>query len=117
MDDLTGKITEMLGNPETMSKVKGLLDMLGQQKNSDQEHFSSDDSEKESTEEFPDEMLQVFMKIAPLLSSMKKENKYTKFIGSLRPLLSEPRQKKLDDSSKILQLVHLLPILKKQELF
>ncbi len=92
--------------------------MLSQQKSSGSETSSSSSTETENLEEeFPAEMLQAFMKIAPLLSSIKKENKYTKFISSLRPLLSEPRKKKLDNSSKILQLMQLLPILKSQELF
>ena len=35
-----------------------------------------------------------------------------KFNAALRPLLGEARQKKLDEASKILKLLHLLPLLK-----
>ena len=55
----------------------------------------------------------MLMKIAPIISAINKDNdKYSSFLSSLRPLLSEKRQKKLDDSFKIIKLIKIFPILK-----
>ena len=116
MDDLAGKITEMLGNPETMNKIKGLAGLLGQSETKSSEEKYSENNEAESNQEFPDEVLQVFMKIAPFLSSMKKDDKNTRFLYALKPLLSEPRQQRLDEASKIMQIMQILPLLKSQEI-
>ena len=44
-------------------------------------------------------------------------DKNTKFLGALRPLLSEKRQKKLDESMKMMQMMKVLPLLKDQGIF
>ena len=109
MEDLAGKITELLGNPEIMDKLKdfsGLSDPPSSEKNNN----ASDDSTENF--EMPLDIIDTVMKIAPILSSIKKEDKYTKFLKALRPLLSKQRRKKLDSSSQILQLIRLIPFLK-----
>ena len=58
--------------------------------------------------------MQMMLKVMPILSSMKQEDKYTNFLRALRPLLSEARRKKLDSSSQILQIIKILPLLKNQ---
>jgi len=119
MEDLTGKIADILSDPETMNTIKGLTGLLdsSERKNPDEESGES----KEETENnesntsgfsFSPELMQTMLKIVPLLSSMNKEDKYTRFLDALRPLLSEKKRKKLDTSSKLLQLVRILPILK-----
>lgn len=63
------------------------------------------------------EMLQAVGKIAPLLSSVNREDDSTRLLHALRPLLSHSRQKKLDEAVKILQMMRLLPLLKDSGLF
>ncbi len=119
MEDLAGKITELLGNPEIMNMVKGLsgLKDSSEPEYSEENHSPNLNEISEEDSEFPFEMMQTILKFAPLLSSLKKDDKYSRFLCALRPLLSEPRQKKLDNSSQILKIIQILPILKDQGLF
>ena len=63
------------------------------------------------------EMLQMVSRLAPLLSQVNREDDSTRLLQALRPLLSEKRQKKLDEAVKILQMMRLLPLLKDSGLF
>ncbi len=119
MEDLAGKITELLGNPEIMSTIKGLSGLKNSSESNDSEEnpCSNSDNGSEGGFELPTDMMQTVLKLTPLLSSLKKEDKYTRFLKALRPMLSEPRQKKLDSSSQILQIIKILPLLKNQGLF
>lgn len=118
MEDLTGKITELLSDPETMNKIKNLSGLLGpsisNDENSDDPNTSDDINSDASGFSFSPEMMQMILKLMPVLSSIKKEDKYTRFLAALRPLLSESKRKKLDSSSQILQIMRILPILKSQ---
>lgn len=122
MEDLAGKITELLGNPEIMNQIKQLSGFSGSCESENSKHSdhppdteSECESESDDSCEFPAEMLQMFLKIGPLLSSFNKEDKYTRFLKALKPLLSKERQKKIDSSSKILQIIKILPLLKNKD--
>ena len=116
MQDLAGKITELLGDPEIMKQIKELSGFAGHdESNGEEQDCSNQTCESEETAEnfeFPSEILQMVLKLGPLLSSFKKEDKYTKFLKALKPLLSKPRQQKLESSSQILQIIRILPLLK-----
>ena len=115
MEDLASKISEMLRNPDILSKLQTVMSGMG--KASKSEDFAGEDPPEESAEGnhgANPEMMETLMRIMPALSSMGSEDKYSRFIGSLRPLLSKKKQKKLDDASKILQIIRLLPLLKSQ---
>ena len=43
---------------------------------------------------------------------MNQEDDATRLLRALRPLLSQARQKKVDEALKILQMLRLLPLLK-----
>ncbi|MDO4199145.1 MAG: hypothetical protein Q4D57_00050 [Clostridia bacterium] len=123
MEDLTEKISSLLGDPEIMDKIQNLSGMFGSSEN----NKSTDNEDKNETNEtakdksddfgFSPDMLGTLFKIMPLISSLGKDDKYTKFLKSLKPLLSEERQKKLGDSAKILKLMRILPLIKDQGLF
>ena len=121
MEDLAGKITELLGNPEMVNQIKQLSGLSEPQKSENkQESDSAGDNTENKTEdnfEFPTEMFQMLLKIGPILSSLNQEDKYTRFLKALKPLLSKERQKKIDSSSQILQIIKILPLLKNQDLF
>ena len=118
MEDLTEKITDILGDPEMMSTIKNISGLLGSSEKEDNEKENessgasgSDDSSGFS---FSPEMMQMVLKLMPILASIKKEDKYTKFLEALKPLLSEKRRKKLDGSSQILKIIRIVPMLKDQ---
>lgn len=135
MDDIAAKISELLKDPNTMQQLSALGGMFSQ--NSEK---SSDDNNSSSQGNVPDsntinsilgalgqsnssasepsqndgnaEMAGMLMQIAPLLSSIKQDDKNSNLLNALRPFLSDERRKKLDESSKMLQMMKLLPLLK-----
>ena len=64
------------------------------------------------TNSFSPEMIGMFMKFAPLISSMNEENDSTRLLYALRPFLSEKRQSRIDGSVHLLNLMRVLPMLK-----
>lgn len=139
MDDLSGKIAQLLSDPKTMEQIKGLSQMLGgtnnpeppnnsnsqkqevkkESNNSNNNIFNNNSSNSNANplaaltgSSVSPELLQSVMKIAPLLSSINKEDETTRFIYALKPMLSKSRQKRLDEALKMLQLMKILPLLK-----
>lgn len=123
MEDLVGKIMEMMNNPESMEKIKGLTSMLKASESAaaPEETTTSappdPESEPSAMPAIPAETLQSVMKLMPLLSSMNKEDEYTRLLAALRPLLSEARRHRLDEAVKMMQMIKLLPLLKSQNIF
>lgn len=136
MDDLTGKISDILSNPESMEKLKNLAALFGQ---SDSGSEESEPASKTPESASPlnglgalsslgalsglgggsgsgmdTDMLQSIVRIAPLLSQFRQEDDNTRFLRALRPLLGKERQKKLDESIQMMQMLRLLPLLKGQ---
>lgn len=124
MEDLAGKLNELLNDPEIMKQIKDLSGSFGNQEgNNEQVKPESKEHNSESSSNsipgldgFSPEMLSTIAKLVPILSSFNQEDKYTSFLQSLRPLLSEPRKRKLDESSKFLKLMQILPILKDKDI-
>ena len=119
MDDLTEKLIKMLGSKENIEKIKNFSKVL-KDENLNSENTSETLNEEDSQnglQDFPADTLNIVMKLMPILSSINKEDKNTKFLGALRPLLSEKRQKKLDESMKMMQMMKVLPLFKEQGIF
>ena len=124
MGDLTGKISELLQNPA----IASLLSQFGapQGDTPEAQPQSAPPPQPSAAPQPPaqgnplaglgldGDMLQTVMKLAPLLSSMNQEDDSTRFLHALRPMLSDERQTKLDQATKILQLMRMLPILRSQ---
>ena len=105
MDDLTGKINEILGNPEQLEQIKRMASAMGL--SGMQEQPKPAQAETAST---PD--LSAFMKFAPMMNLIKSDDETICFLTALRPLLGEERRKKVDEAIKILRLLKLFPLLK-----
>ncbi|MBQ7133333.1 MAG: hypothetical protein IJO20_02455 [Ruminococcus sp.] len=117
MDDLSSKISSILSDPQALEQIKGLGEMLGINNTSStvihKEESSKSDSVLSSLSSgFSPQMLSMMTKLAPLLSDMNKEDDTTRLLFSLRPFLSDERKKKLDEASKILKIMKLLPLIK-----
>ena len=57
------------------------------------------------------------LQIQKAMQLFTQGNKNVDLLRSLRPLLSEQRQKKVDDAIRIMQLIQMLPMLKESGLF
>ena len=133
---MAGKLSQILNDPEMMEKIRGLSGLLGQDGPPEPEGSTGSREREEHSgpehrhEEEPNapsnpvnatpalgsllsgDTMQTMMKLAPLLSKMNQEDDSTRFLHALRPLLSPPRQAKLDEASKMLQLMRMLPLLR-----
>lgn len=114
MDDLNAKISEVLSDPESMKQLSQLASMLGS------EPGLHSDAEKPSTEppSIPGtESLAMMTRLAPMLGSIGAEDDTTRLLSAIRPFLSDDRRKKLDEASKLLRMMKLLPLLRNFNLF
>lgn len=139
MDDLAGKLSELLNSPEGMARIQNLASMLGQNQQESPAPADSSASSQDSGEGFslgalssllggmgkgaesapalPDAgTLQLVTRLAPMLSAMRQEDDSTRLLRALRPLLGEERQKKLDEAIRILQMMRMLPLLRQSGL-
>ncbi|MBR1779281.1 MAG: hypothetical protein IJ758_02105 [Clostridia bacterium] len=118
MDELVERLMKMIGTKENVDKIKNFSDILKNEENAlDVKSIQEPSTIEENSPELPVETLSTVMKIMPIISSMNKEDRNTRFLGALRPLLSEKRQTKLDESVKMMQMMKILPLLKGQGLF
>ena len=111
MDDLAGKISEILSNPESLEKIKGLSGLLGQPPPAPEPEEPPANT-PDIGALLPTDTLQTVMKLAPLFS-LKQDDDSTRLLHALRPLLGNERQHRLDESIKMMQMIRLLPLLKK----
>ena len=126
MDDMAAKINGLLQDPEAMTQIQALAGMFASGQDSAQQAEPAQPAAAAPVPQpakpaappsampsFSPETMQMIVKLMPLLSSMKQETNSTRLLHSLRPLLSEKRQKKLDDATRMMQLMQMLPLLKK----
>lgn len=109
MDDLAGKLSELLNSPEGMERIKNLAGLLGQSTPPEPPAVSSPSGNPLGLD---GDTLKTVMKMAPLLSNFRQEDDNTRLLRALRPLLGPERQKKLDQAIQILQMIRVLPMLK-----
>ena len=102
MDDINEKLKSLLDDPQSMEKVRLMAEsILGEE----------DNSESDSNDLGLDPM--TLTKIAGVMKRLNSGgDSRTALLSSLRPLLSEKRQKKVDTAIKLLRLIDILPYLK-----
>lgn len=113
MDELSDKLGKILSDPDSMSMISSILSGL---KSSPDEGSAEKDSriddKNDSSGTLPDGSLDLMLKIAPLLSSLKDEDDSTRLLMALRPYLRDERRKRLDEAKKILMIIKALPYIK-----
>ncbi len=108
MDDLTGKITQLLSDPQAMEQIMGLKNLLIDNK----EEEPVKEPSKPALPSMSDDAAKTIMKLIPLLSDIKQDDDTTRLLRALRPFLGEERRAKLDEATKMLQLIKILPVIK-----
>lgn len=146
MDDLSQQINQILSDPQSMQQIQGIMNSLGMngapsasgldpsalagalnalgglsgggqpQASTPLGGVGNADGGSPFGAVTP-EMLQMVTRLAPLLNQVNREDDSTRLLRALRPLLSEARQKKVDEAMKILQMMRLLPLLKESGVF
>lgn len=110
MDDITGKISQLLSDPQAMEQIMSLTSLLSP--NNDEAPKQQSEPVKPALPGFSDDMMKTVMKLMPLLSDIRQDDDTTRLLNALRPFLCEERCKKLDEAEKILQLIKILPVIK-----
>ncbi|MGN0537646.1 MAG: hypothetical protein ACI4M3_06685 [Acutalibacteraceae bacterium] len=121
MDNLSQQISALLSDPEMMSKIKGLSSMFSEQNTAPPSTAPPPVSVPASAplmaeNKFPNDAVNMVMRLAPLLQSVNQEDDSTRLLKALRPFLHEERRAKLDEAVKMLGFMRLLPALKNMKL-
>ena len=112
MDDLSSMLSNIMNDPAQMAKLQAMAGSL----------FGGDGSPSAPAEPpspSPDvspAQIAGLMKMANLLKNSSGDHR-AGVLMSLRPYLSEHRQKRVDDAVKLLQLVSILPAIKEAGIF
>jgi hypothetical protein len=120
--DLGKKLDALLNSPEGMAKIGQAMAALGIPSEPEPaapapapQPTPVSPPESSSSSEMPD--LSALLKLAPLFSSFGKDDENTTLLKALRPYLHGEREKRLDESMKLMQLLKLLPILQERGIF
>ena len=106
MDDLSAKLSEILGDKDSMRRVQELANQL----------LSKEDlEEKQEQEDNGVDMGKIIALVSRLKS--KGEDDRTRLLLALKPHLSSERAKRVDTAVKLLKLIDLLPLIKETDLF
>ncbi len=122
MDDLSEKLSEILGDPESLNRVREMAEsILGNQSNNNTSNVKSQPSQSDdSSSLFGNDFDPIQIgKILSVISRLKSDcdDNRTKLLLALKPHLSEPRREKIDTAVKILKLFDLLPLLRESGMF
>lgn len=113
MDDLSSKLNHILSDPQSMEQIKNIMGSMGLSgAGGEQSQPAPAINEAPAAAPLGTEMLGAFTKLAPILSKVQKEDNSTRLLQALRPMLSPPKQKKIDEAMKILHLIKLWPLIK-----
>lgn len=121
MDDLSSMLNGLLKNPESMEKIKSLASMLGGSGGSESGPSPPSESvpaapsvrDNRAPEGVDPDSLRTVMKLAPILSKFRQEDDSTRLLRALRPFLNEEKQKKLDEAIRLMQIVRMIPLIRR----
>ena len=136
MDDISAKLNQILSDPQSMEQIKNIMGSMGGQSGGDNKPQSAtapagasgglgtlgslgglgDLSALSGLGGLGGsgglDLMSTVTKLAPLLSKAQQEDDTTRLLNALRPLLSEKRQKKIDEAIKILHILRILPMVR-----
>lgn len=134
MEDLTQRINQILNDPQSMQMIQSMAQNLGLNPpaaetpppppsggidtNPLSALLAQLSMTQQPTSPAPPPMdMNTLLQVQKAMSLFTQGNKNVDLLRSLRPLLSEKRQKKVDDAIRIMQLIQILPLLKESGLF
>lgn len=104
MDDVMGKIGELLSDEESVKQLSELAQMLMSDGSSPEEKGEDGTSEEQQHESGGFDVGSI-MKLTGLLGSVSQSDKNTELLLALRPHLKEEKQKRVDKAVKLLRLI------------
>lgn len=127
MDDMIGKIGELLSDGESMKQLSELAQMLmtgtaSEETSSDSESEKETENEKSTDSGSLSDLLpkgfdfSSIMKIQNIMGAMKQKDKNSELLLALKPHLSDEKKEKIDKAIKILKLLAIWNIIKENEI-
>ena len=113
MDDLSKMLSGILNSPEGMEQLKTMAGALFGEQNATS---AASHTKEESFPEISAGEIAGLMKMASLLKNNQTDHR-SQLLLSIRPHLSEHRQKRVDDAVKLLRLIQILPAVKEAGIF
>lgn len=135
MDDISSRINQILSDPQSMQQLQTLAQSLGLSAPAETAAPPPSPSggidmnqlgtllsqfglgQQQQAPPPPSIDMNSILQIQKAMQLFANGNKNVELLRSLRPLLSERRQKKVDDAVRIMQLIQMLPMLKEAGLF
>ena len=102
-DELSKKLDGLLNSPEGLEKIRQMMEALG----------GGDPTPPPQAEPVLPEMDSI-LKLMPLLSALGQEDENTALLKALRPYLHGGREKRLDESMRMMRLLKFLPLLQQK---
>ncbi len=124
MDDMMGRIQEVLNDEESMNQIKKLAEMFGGANSQSMPDLSSflgsnqnnnNDNNENSSLGFnfdPSKLLA----IQSIISRANQKDQNIEFLYALKPLLKNESQIKIDRISKVFKLIAIWPLIKESGL-
>ncbi|WP_294411966.1 hypothetical protein [uncultured Ruminococcus sp.] len=112
MDDIMGKISELLSDEESVKQLSELAQMLVSDNEKSGE--KAEKSDNATNEEQPD--IASMLKLTSLIGEASKQDKNTDLLLALKPHLSAEKQKRVDKALKLLKLLAIWNIAKESGL-
>ncbi len=116
-EELTRKLDHLLNSPEGMEQIQSMMKALGvATPSADASPALPVDASVSEPPPLPDAgpSMNGLLNLAPLLSSLGKEDQNTALLKALRPYLHGGREKRLDESLRLMQLLKILPLLEQK---
>ena len=118
MEELMGRLQQILNTPEGQSQLASLKEMFASPDAGAPPALSSLLSGAEAPEPDPPAVDPAMLSaLQQLLSGMQKEDDNTRLLLALRPHFSSKRQQRVDRAVQLLRLVSLLPALRNSGIF
>lgn len=120
MADIESTLSGILSDPEAVKKLQDLGKSLGLTEDTPKPASSPVSSITSLLSSGGNDSPDLTSKLGaflPIISKMNQEDDTTALLRALRPFLSESRQKRLDDASKMLRVMHILPLINSAGLF
>ncbi len=118
MDDLFGKMQELLSDPESMKQISELAQMLQSETNADPAPSSEDKAQtaesaaaSDSGGGLPFDPM-MLLKIGEIWNSAQRQDENTALLLALRPHLKAERREKVDRAVRLLRLMSVFGSLK-----
>ena len=114
MDDISAKISELLGTQEGMKQIIEMAQQLGidpSQLDGILGNEAPPKKEKVSQDMFDGINVETLMKVQKIMNKMNSSNNESALLDALKPYMSAERSQKIDDAKRIMNLIQIIPLI------